>query len=63
MGKIERFKKKKMMGIMKNLWAFGICLGFFGLGLLRHDLGSNCQKFQHFCKVGSPQMDESQRKN
>jgi hypothetical protein len=22
MGKIERLKKKKMMGIMKNLWAF-----------------------------------------
>jgi hypothetical protein len=26
MGKIERFKKKKMMGIMKNLGAFGIYL-------------------------------------
>jgi hypothetical protein len=63
MGKIERFLKKKRMGIMKNLWAFRNCLWFFFRLLLRHGLASNSQKFDFFYKLGRAQMDETQRKN
>jgi hypothetical protein len=40
------------MGILKNLWAFRNCLWIFLEMLLRHDLQSNCHKFDFFYKLG-----------
>jgi len=62
MGKNERFKKMKMMGIMKNLWAFRNCFWFLFWLLRRYGLDSNCQKFDFFCKLGRAQMAQTQRK-